>query len=97
MGDKAEGGEQLQFVRQKISLTTDHAEKLKTLATEHHGGNRSQCVRRALDRYERSLEGESELTLKCSLKNQADQNLVEQLGDQCATDDAVAPRVFKKT
>jgi predicted transcriptional regulator len=93
MGAKAEDGEQLQFVRQKISLTTDHAEKLDTLAAEHHGGNRSQCVRRALDRYERSLEGESELTVKkVHSKTKQIKELVEQLEDQCATDDAVAPR-----
>lgn len=98
MGAKAEDGEQLQFVRQKISLTTDHAEKLDTLATEHHDGNCSQSVRRALDRYEQSLKSESELTVKKVHSNTKQiKELVEELEDQCAADDAVTHAVRDDT
>lgn len=79
-----------QFVKKKISLTRRHAEKLKRLANDHHGGIQSQCVRRALDNYEQAVRGENDLTVKkVHATTREIKDLVERLDEQLEADDSV--------
>lgn len=57
MGAEATTKDKPQFTKKKISLTRRHADKLESLANEHHGGIQSQCIRRALDNYEQVVRG----------------------------------------
>lgn len=53
-----------EIIRRKFSLTKRHDDIIDELADKHYGGNRSQCVRSALEDHARTLDGVGEPLLR---------------------------------
>jgi len=85
MSGEAADDNQGAFRAIKISLPSQYMKRLNRLARNHHLGNRSQCIRRALDRYEDTLDNGEEVDLE-ELKSAAED--IKQVAETIEDDDA---------
>jgi len=58
------GNDGSDIVRPSVSMKKRHWNLLEEMANEAHAGNRSACLRAAIEEYARTLEGEDELAVK---------------------------------
>lgn len=59
-----QGNDESDIVRPSVSMTKRHLNLLEELANEAYAGNRSACLRAAIEDHANSLEGENEFSVK---------------------------------
>ncbi|WP_323173200.1 hypothetical protein [Natrialba sp. PRR66] len=77
-GDQTENSSS-DVVRPSVTILERHIQLLDQMATERYAGNRSACLRAAIEDHARSLEGENEFEVEQLVV--AVQDLEEKIGD----------------